>query len=232
MTIPDIIIAIDGHSSTGKSTFAKLIARSFGFKYLDSGAYYRAVTLHCLETGVISGPDGIDKPAVIKALEGLEISTGQDSHILIGSRNVSGLIRSLEVSDSVSPVAAIAEVRSYVDERLHKASEAGRVVMDGRDIGTTVFPHAELKIFMTADENVRARRRYDEMVSKGETPDFEDVLNNIKERDRIDSSRETSPLRQAPDAFVLDNSEMSLEDEMIWIQGLIMGKFAIYDGRN
>ena len=129
----------------------------------------------------------------------------------------------------MSPVSAIPFVRTYVDERLHAFSEGGRVIMDGRDIGTTVFPNAEVKIFMTADDQVRAQRRYDEMVLKGQTPSFEDVLANLRERDYIDSHRETSPLSQAPDAFVLDNTHMTLHEELVWMLGLLQGRFGILE---
>lgn len=133
----------------------------------------------------------------------------------------------MEVSNQVSPISAVAFVRNFVDDKLHEMSAAKNVVMDGRDIGTTVFPNAELKIFMTASDQVRAQRRYDEMVAKGDSPVFEDVLKNIRERDYLDSHRETSPLTQSPDAFVLDNSEMTMQEEMAWIKGLIQGVFGI-----
>jgi cytidylate kinase len=129
----------------------------------------------------------------------------------------------------VSPISAIPFVRNYVDDRLHAFSEGGRVIMDGRDIGTTVFPNAEVKIFMTADEQVRARRRFDELVAKGQTPSLEEVLANLKERDYIDSHRETSPLRRADDAYVLDNTHMTLHEELVWMMGLLQGRFNILD---
>lgn len=232
MTVPDIIIAIDGFSSTGKSTFAKLIARQFGFLYLDSGALYRGVTLFALEQGFISKDGAIDEAALREALPALELSfrsSDEGSRTYIGERCVETEIRTLAVSGHVSPVSAIPFVRRFVDERLHRLAEGGRVVMDGRDIGTTVFPDAELKIFMTADPQVRAQRRYDELVAKGESPVFEAVLQNLQERDFIDSHREISPLRQAEDAFVMDNSEMTLHEETVWIQGLIQGKFGIFE---
>ena len=145
----------------------------------------------------------------------------------LGERCIESEIRTLAVSSHVSPVSAIAFVRNFVDDKLHAFAAGGRVIMDGRDIGTTVFPNAELKIFMTADDNVRAQRRYDELVAKGQNPSFEEVLANLKERDYIDSHREVSPLTQAPDAFVLDNTEMTLHEELVWIQGLIQGRFGI-----
>ena len=228
MRIPDIIIAIDGCSSTGKSTFAKLAASRFEFLYLDSGAMYRGVTLAGMEKGIVK--DGqIDLPA-LQAL----IDAGLDLHfrheegktlLYLGQRLIESEIRTLAVSGNVSPVSAVPFVRSFVDAKLHAFSEGGRVIMDGRDIGTTVFPNAELKIFMTAEPEIRAQRRYDELVAKGQQPTFEEVLKNLQERDYIDSHRETSPLTQPADAFVLDNSHMSLDEELVWLQGLIQGRF-------
>ena len=229
MTVPDITIAIDGYSSTGKSSFAKLIASTFGFLYLDSGAMYRGVTLFAMESGMIR--DGvIDEKALEASIGGLDLHFRRDdgaTKLWLGERCIESEIRTLEVSSFVSPVSAIPFVRAYVDDKLHSFSVGGRVVMDGRDIGTTVFPGAELKIFMVADDAVRAQRRFDEMVAKGQTPVFEDVLNNLRERDRIDSTRKTSPLRQAEDAFVLDNSDMTMDQEIAWVRGLIQGRFGI-----
>ena len=230
MKVPDIIIAIDGYSSTGKSTFAKLISKDFGFLYLDSGALYRGVTLFALESGFIKDVD-IDLDRLIPALDGLDIHFEDGSKTYMGQRCIESEIRTLEVSGSVSPIAAIPQVRCYVDKKLREFAENGRIVMDGRDIGTTVFPNAQLKIVMVADDNVRAQRRYDEMVAKGETPDFEEVLKNLKERDHIDSTRETSPLRQAEDAFVMDNSDMTLHEETVWMRGILQGRFGILDPR-
>ena len=230
MTIPDIIIAVDGHSSTGKSTFAKLAAKEFNLLYLDSGAMYRGVTLFAMEGGMIAPDGAIDEAALRAAIDGLDlkfVSTEEGSKTFIGERCVEGEIRTLEVSNNVSPISAIPFVREWVDKRLRAMSEGGRVIMDGRDIGTTVFPNAELKIFMTAAAEIRAQRRFDEMVAKGQTPEFEDVLKNILERDYIDSHREASPLRQAEDAYVMDNSDMSLHEEVVWLRGLVQGKFGI-----
>ena len=145
----------------------------------------------------------------------------------MGPRCIEQQIRTMEVSAQVSPVAAVPYVREWVDEKLHEFGRRGRIVMDGRDIGTAVFPNAELKIFMTASEQVRAQRRYDELVAKGETPLLEEVVQNLRERDYIDSHRETAPLRRATDAFELDNSDMTFEEELAWVQGLIQGKFGI-----
>ncbi|MBR6002900.1 MAG: (d)CMP kinase [Bacteroidales bacterium] len=229
MTVPDITIAIDGYSSTGKSSFAKLIASTFGFLYLDSGAMYRGVTLFAMESGMIC--DGvIDEKALEASIGGLDLHFRRDdgaTTLWLGDRCIESEIRTLEVSSFVSPVSAIPFVRAYVDDKLHSFSVGGRVVMDGRDIGTTVFPNAELKIFMVADDKVRAQRRFDEMVAKGQSPVFEDVLKNLRERDHIDSTRKTSPLRQAEDAFVLDNSSMTMDQEVAWIRGLIQGRFGI-----
>lgn len=231
MTIPDITIAVDGYSSTGKSTFAKLVAKEFGFLYLDSGAMYRGVTLFAMENGM--APEGkIDEDALQKALPGLDLHfQREDDKTLLysGSRCIESLIRTLEVSALVSPVSAIPFVRSWVDDHLHAFSEGGRVIMDGRDIGTTVFPNAEVKIFMTAEPAVRAQRRYDELVAKGENPRLEDVMKNLEERDYIDSHRETSPLRQADDAFVLDNTHMTLHEELVWMLGLLQGRFTLLE---
>ena len=231
MTIPDITIAVDGYSSTGKSTFAKMVAKEFGFLYLDSGAMYRGVTLFAMEGGM--APDGkINEDALKKALPGLDLHfQREDDKTLLysGSRCIEPLIRTLEVSALVSPVSAIPFVRTWVDEHLHAFSEGGRVIMDGRDIGTTVFPNAEVKIFMTAEPAVRAQRRFDELVSKGENPSLEDVMKNLQERDYIDSHRETSPLRQADDAFVLDNTHMTLHEELVWMLGLLQGRFTLLE---
>lgn len=229
MNVPDIIIAIDGYSSTGKSSFAKQIAKEFSFLYLDSGAMYRCVTLVAMKGGMIDESGAIDVPALESAMaSGIDIhfrNMDGISKAFIGDVCVEDEIRTLEVSSHVSPVAAIASVRAFVDEKLHAFSKGGRVVMDGRDIGTTVFPDAELKLFMTANDKVRAQRRYDELVSKGIKADFDEVLANLKERDYIDSHREVSPLTQAPDAIVLDNSEMTPLQQMEWVKDIVSKKF-------
>ena len=228
MKIPDIIIAVDGYSSTGKSTFAKRIASEFSFLYLDSGALYRAVTLYAIEHGIISPSGEIDRQALGRALPGLDIhfeAKEDGSRTYIGGKCVEKEIRTMEVSAKVSPISAIPCVREFVDMRLREFGKRKRVVMDGRDIGTTVFPDAELKIFMTADLAVRARRRAAEMASRGETVSLETVVENLRERDYIDSHRETSPLTKAADALVLDNSRMTLQDQMVWIRGIIRERF-------
>lgn len=232
MIIPDIIIAVDGFSSTGKSTFAKMVAKEFSFLYLDSGAMYRGVTLFAMENGMIDSEGKIDEKALKATISSLDLhfrNIDGATKTFLSDRCIETEIRTLEVSSHVSPVSAIPFVRNYVDDRLHRFSEGGRVIMDGRDIGTTVFPDAELKIFMTADTQVRAQRRYDEMVSKGETPDFDEVLKNLQERDYIDSHREVSPLSRAEDAYVMDNTEMTMHEELVWITGLIQGKFGILE---
>ncbi len=224
MRIPDIIIAIDGYSSTGKSSFAKIIANEFSFMYLDSGALYRGVTLFAMENGYITEDNAINVPDLTKALECLDLHFGPDG-TYIGDRCIEKEIRSMEVAGKVSPIATVAQVRDFVDRKLREYGDSKRVVMDGRDIGTTVFPNAELKIFMTADPMVRARRRADEMEAKGMKADLEDVLANLRERDHIDSHREVSPLTQAEDAIVLDNSEMTMQQQLEWLKEVIAEKF-------
>ena len=190
------------------------------------------MTLFAQEKGYITEDGVIDEEALQAHLPELDLHfeyTPEGSKTFIGDRCVEGEIRSLKVSGQVSPISAIAFVRAFVDDKLHQAGAAKRVVMDGRDIGTTVFPDAELKIFMTASTEVRTQRRYDEMVSKGETPDWEAVKANLLERDYIDSHREVSPLARAADAFVLDNSDMTLKEEVVWTEGLIHGRFGILD---
>ncbi|MBO5876824.1 MAG: (d)CMP kinase [Bacteroidales bacterium] len=224
MQVPDIIIAIDGYSSTGKSSFAKIIAKEFSFLYLDSGALYRGVTLFAIENGYISDDCTIDVPGLDKALTGLDLHFGEDG-TYIGERCIEKEIRSLEVAGKVSPIATVAEVRSFVDMKLREFGKERRVVMDGRDIGTTVFPDAELKIFMTADPMIRAERRAAEMRAKGDDVKIEDVLKNLQERDYIDSHREVSPLTQAADAIVLDNSHMTMDDQMVWLRNVVSERF-------
>ncbi len=228
MHIPDIIIAIDGYSSTGKSSFAKLIAKEFSFLYLDSGALYRAITLYAMEHDMVLADGSIDTRSLVAALPDIDIHfeyAPEGSRTFIGDRCVEKEIRTIEVSSHVSPVAVIPEVRDFVDDILVGYGKNKRIVMDGRDIGTAVFPHADLKIFMTANDNVRAERRLKEMRASGQNPDFNEVLENLKSRDYIDSHREKSPLRKAEDAVVLDNSDMTLEDQMVWVKNLVKEKF-------
>ena len=226
MLIPDIIIAIDGYSSTGKSSFAKMIAKEFSFLYLDSGALYRGVTLFAIENGYISDDNTINVPELAAALEYVDLKFGEGG-TCIGDRCIEQEIRSMAVAGKVSPIATVAEVRAFVDRKLREFGKAKRVVMDGRDIGTTVFPHAELKIFMTADPLVRAQRRADEMAAKGMEANIEDVLKNLQERDYIDSHREVSPLTQAEDAIVLDNSHMTMDEQIVWVKEVIKERFGL-----
>ena len=229
MQVPDIIIAIEGFSATGKSTLAKLIAETFSFLYLDSGALYRGVTLFAQENGYIDPDNTIHEAELKAALDaGLDLHFGLDG-TYIGDRRIEKEIRTMEVSGQVSPIAAVPFVRAFVDGKLHEAGAKGRVVMDGRDIGTAVFPNAEVKIFVTARDEVRAQRRYDELKAKGENPDLQEVMKNLAERDYIDSHRETNPLRRAEDAYVMDNSEMTLHEEIVWTQGLLQGRFRILE---
>jgi cytidylate kinase len=223
-----IIITIDGYSSCGKSTFAKAIATELGYLYIDSGAMYRAVTLYCLRKGYVAG--GIaDRDRIIGVLPEIKISFRMNSdtgyyETLLNGENVEREIRDRAVSDNVSAVSTITEVRRKLVELQRETGAGGGIVMDGRDIGTVVFPDAQLKIFMTASPEVRARRRYLELSGKGLAADFEAVKKNINERDRIDASREVSPLRKADDAVVLDNSTMTPEDQMVWFRELYRRK--------
>ena len=180
--------------------------------------------MFAIENGFISEDNTIDVPALDKALENLDLHFGKEG-TYIGDRCIEKEIRSLAVASKVSPIATVAEVRAFVDRKLREFGKNKRIVMDGRDIGTTVFPDAELKIFMTADPLVRARRRAAEMEAKGDKTDFQDVLKNLQERDYIDSHREVSPLTQAKDAIVLDNSEMTMDDQMDWIRKIIAERF-------
>lgn len=209
-----IIIAIDGHSSTGKSTVAKRLAKALRYVYVDTGAMYRAVTLYALEGDLITG----DFKPLIGALDSIELrfvhnpDTGV-SEIHLNDRNVERQIRTLEVSRYVSQIAAIPEVRKKLVEQQQSMGKEKGVVMDGRDIGTVVFPDAELKFFMTATPEKRANRRYSELVERGEEVTYKEVLKNVLERDRIDSSRTVSPLAKAKDAIPFNNSEMGREEQ-------------------
>lgn len=226
-----IIIAIDGYSSTGKSSFAKRIAASYGFLYLDSGALYRAVTLFAMENGFLSG-GSVDVTGLQSFLGDLNIhfeysQKDARSYTYIGGRNVENDIRTMQVSGNVSLVASQRCVRNFVDGILREHGRVSNVVMDGRDIGTTVFPDAGLKIFMTADVGIRASRRAAELREKGQECDLSEVLRNLQERDYMDSHRELSPLVQAPDAIVLDNSHMTFDDQMLWIAAILREKYGI-----
>lgn len=211
-----ISIAIDGYSSTGKSTLARQLAKSLGYVYIDSGAMYRAVTLFALENGLIG--DHPDAAALQARLPDIELrfelnpESGR-SEIVLNGANVEQQIRSLEVSAHVSQVAALGPVREKLVALQRAMGSQGGVVMDGRDIGTVVMPQAELKIFMTASPEIRASRRYKELLERGEQVTYQQVLHNVRERDFLDSNREISPLRKAPDAMELDNSDMGLEEQ-------------------
>ena len=216
-----IVIAIDGYASCGKSTMAKELARKIGYVYIDSGAMYRAVTLYCIEEGLFEG-DALQLDALRRRIDNIDISfrlnagTGRPETWLNG-RNVEREIRSMAVSSKVSHVAAVGFVRSKLVALQQAMGKEKGIVMDGRDIGTVVFPDAELKIFLTASPEVRAQRRVDELRGKGQTVSYEEVLHNVKERDRIDETREVDPLRRADDALLLDNSAMTLQQHDEWL---------------
>lgn len=227
-----MIIALDGHSSCGKSTYAKRIAAELGYAYIDTGAMYRAVTLACMDAGLF---DSSDAPLV----EDVEVQLGdigldlrfnpekQRTEIYLNKHMVEDLIRSMEVSAHVSYIATIPAVRRKMVEYQRRLGEGKGVVMDGRDIGTVVFPDAEMKIFLTASEEIRANRRFKELIEKEMPADYKDVLANIQKRDHIDSSREDSPLKQAEDAILLDNSDMTVDEQMEWFRR----NFRIIGGR-
>ena len=216
-----ITIAIDGFSSCGKSTMAKDLAREIGYIYIDSGAMYRAGTLFCLDNGLFTGDD-IDTERLEQEMGNIRISfrlnpeTGRPDTYLNGV-NVENRIRSMEVSAHVSPVAALPFVRQALVAQQQQMGREKGIVMDGRDIGTTVFPDAELKVFVTASPEIRAQRRYDELKAKGQPADYEDILANVKQRDDIDQHRAVSPLRRADDALLLDNSHLTIAEQKAWL---------------
>ena len=217
-----ITIAIDGHSSCGKSTMAKDLAREVGYVYVDTGAMYRSVTLYALRHDLFREDGSVKTDALEQQMADIRISfkfnpeTGRPDTYL-NNECVEKEIRSLEVSNHVSPVAAIPFVRTAMVAQQQQMGKDKGVVMDGRDIGTTVFPDAELKIFVTASAKVRAQRRYDELKAKGMPADFDDILKNVEERDYLDSHREVSPLRKADDALELDNSDMTIPEQRQWL---------------
>lgn len=221
MTTKKIIIAIDGHSSCGKSTVAKELAKLLGYIYIDSGAMYRVVTLFAIRNGLINNKIP-DEKKLTEALKQVKITfrwdekTGKNTTYLNGE-NVEEEIRQVTVSENVSPVSTIAGVRAEMVKQQRENGKNKGIVMDGRDIGTVVFPDAELKIFMTASPEIRAKRRFDELQGKGQQVDFDEILKNVIERDRIDSTRETSPLRKADDAVVLDNSNLTRAEQLDWV---------------
>lgn len=216
-----IVIAIDGFSSCGKSTMAKDLAREIGYIYIDSGAMYRAVTLFSIKKGIF-GPEGIDAERLRKEIGNIHISfrlnpeTGRlDTYL--NDENVENQIRTMEVSSKVSPISALDFVREAMVAQQQAMGVEKGIVMDGRDIGTTVFPQAELKIFVTASAEIRAQRRYDELKAKGQEASFDEILENVKQRDYIDQNREVSPLRKADDALLLDNSHLTIEEQKVWL---------------
>ncbi len=220
MSSKKIIIAIDGHSSCGKSTVAKSLAQLLGYIYIDSGAMYRVVTLVALRNGWIENKIP-DKKKVIAGLKDINITFKWDEKLgknttFLNGENVEEEIRQLEVSENVSPISTIAEVRSEMVRQQRENGKNKGIVMDGRDIGTVVFPDAELKIFMTASPEIRAQRRYLELTEKGDVVNFEEILANVQGRDKIDSTREVSPLKKADDAIILDNSNLTREQQLQW----------------
>lgn len=219
-----IIIAIDGFSSSGKSSMAKQLAKTIGYAYVDSGAMYRAVTLYAMRKG-ISTPDSLDEKALIDELSSIAISFRVDdatgcSRTVLNGEDVEDQIRTIEVSNQVSPVSAVAEVRRDLVKKQQAFGVEKGIVMDGRDIGTTVFPDAEMKVFVDASPEVRAKRRHLELQQKGQDVAYEDVYKNVCERDHIDSTRQESPLRKADDAYVLDNDNMTIEEQNQWLLDL------------
>ena len=217
-----IVIAIDGYSSCGKSTMAKDLAKEIGYIYVDTGAMYRSVTLYAMRHGMFAADGTVDAEALEKAMPEISVNfrlnaeTGRPDTCLNGEV-VEQEIRSLEVSQHVSPVAALGFVRKALVSQQQAMGKEKGIVMDGRDIGTVVFPDAELKVFVTASSEVRARRRYDELQAKGMPADYDDILKNVEQRDYIDTHREVSPLRQADDALVLDNSALTIAEQKEWL---------------
>jgi CMP/dCMP kinase len=223
-----LTIAIDGYSSCGKSTFAKAIAKELNYIYIDSGAMYRAVTLYCMRRNLINN-SGINETGILSELKDINIDLVFNPDIneyetFLNSENVERDIRSMEVTSYVSRISQIQEVRSRMVELQRQIGISKRIVMDGRDIGTVVFPDADIKIFMTASVDVRAKRRFDELKGRGLTIDFEEIKRNIIARDISDENRDISPLRRADDAIVLDNSRMTISEQMTWIRHIIENK--------
>lgn len=217
------VIAIDGHSSCGKSTIAKAVAKKMGYIYVDTGAMYRAVTYYCLLNNLIDNEGVVNETKLAQQLSGIIISfqnTGEgfdNQQTFLNSKNIEEKIRGMEVSQHVSAVSKIKFVRDYLVKLQKEYGESENIVMDGRDIGTVVFPKAKFKFFVTASPEVRAQRRYDELSKKGENVSFEEILKNVKDRDFQDSTRKESPLMQAEDAILLDNSNMTREEQLAWI---------------
>ncbi len=220
MNSNNIIIAIDGYSSSGKSTMAKQLAMNIGYRYIDSGAMYRAVTLSGMRHGLVTTDGEVDVPKLISSLPDIHIDfhlEGDRQFTMLNGENVENEIRTLGVSNCVSPVAAIPEVRHALVKMQREMGERKGIVMDGRDIGTVVFPNAEMKVFCDASAERRAERRYKELTDKGEKVSYEDVLANVIKRDHIDETRDESPLRCADDAVRLDNSKMTIDEQNRWL---------------
>lgn len=219
---PKIIIAVDGYSSSGKSSMAKALARAIGYRYIDSGAMYRAVTLYGLRHGMVA--DGkVNEEALVAALPEIKIDfrvADGKQRTLLNGEDVEDEIREMTVSNNVSPVSTIPAVRHALVEMQQAFGEEKGIVMDGRDIGTTVFPNAEMKVFVNASAETRAQRRFLELQGKGVETTYEEVLKNVIERDHIDSTRKESPLRQAEDAICLDNSDMTIAEQDEWLLNL------------
>lgn len=217
-----IVIAIDGYSSCGKSTMAKDLAREVGYIYVDTGAMYRAVTLFAMRNGVFDAEGNIDEARLKALLPDVKLTFKLNSEtklpeVCLNGECVERDIRTLEVSQHVSPIAALPFVREKLVEQQQAMGKEKGIVMDGRDIGTVVFPNAELKIFVTASAEIRAQRRFKELEAKGMPANFDEILQNVEQRDYIDTHRETSPLRQADDALVLDNSHLTIADQKVWL---------------
>lgn len=217
-----IVIAIDGFSSCGKSTMAKDLAREVGYIYVDTGAMYRAVTLFAMRNDVFDAEGNIDETRLKALLPDVKLTFQLNNEtklpeVCLNGENVERYIRTLEVSQHVSPIAALPFVREKLVEQQQAMGNEKGIVMDGRDIGTVVFPNAELKIFVTASAEIRAQRRFKELETKGMPADFDEILQNVEQRDYIDTHRETSPLRQADDALVLDNSHLTIAEQKVWI---------------
>jgi len=209
----NIVVAIDGYSSCGKSTLAKALAKKLHFVYVDSGAMYRAVTLYFLRNLI----DITSQKTVAEALENIHLdfhARDYETHITLNGEEVSNLIRDMKISEMVSPVSALKKVRTEMVKQQQRMGKSANIVMDGRDIGTTVFPDASLKIFMTADPKVRAERRYKEMIAKGDSISLEEVFENLAHRDFLDTTRTESPLKRAEDAIILDNTELTPEEQL------------------
>lgn len=225
----DIIIAIDGHASCGKSTLAKKIAKELHYSYIDTGAMYRAATLYALDNNFVKN-NILDKNLLVQNLDKINISFKYDTKLqksvtILNNKNVEDEIRSMRVSEQASPVATVAEIRHKLVDLQQKMGVNKKITMDGRDIGTVVFPKADIKIFLTASADVRAKRRYRELSEKGQNVDYSDIYNNVVTRDKIDSTREESPLKQAEDAILIDNSNLSIDETYIVVASIIAQRF-------